>query len=166
MKFTANSKKTFQPSLQLTISCLFITLILSVGGFLSWYHYHVSSKNLLAAAEKNFSQIGRELARDFANLISPAVQIVEFRALSSVMEAKNLEERLRYLPEFKLALEQVPGMTGLQAGYPDNDYFLVKLIRSPEDLIKLKAPPGTNLVVTHISDIPAGKHFKQILFFV
>jgi len=165
MEFTAKNKKTFQPSLQLTVSFLFIILILSVGGFLSWYHYHVSSKNLLAAAEKNFSQIGRELARDFENLISPAVQVVEFRALSSVMEAKNLEERLRYLPEFKLALEQVPGMTGLQIGYPNSDYFLVKLIRSSEDLITLKAPPGTNLVVTHISDIPAGKHFKQILFF-
>ncbi|MEA3548894.1 MAG: GAF domain-containing protein, partial [Thermodesulfobacteriota bacterium] len=162
---TAGNRKAFRPSLHITIGSLFVALILTVGGVLSWYHFRVSSKNSLAAAEQHFSRIGRELAMDFIQVFSPVVRIVEFRALSPVMQASNLEERLRYLPEFQLALEQVASMTGLQVGYPNGDYFLVKLIRSAEDLANLGAPAETHLVVDHIAEGRAGKRFRLRLFF-
>ena len=162
---TAKKQKAFRPSLHITIGSLFVVLILTVGSTLSWYHFRVSSKNSLAAAKQHFSHIGRELAMEFVQAFSPAVRIVEFMALSPVMQAKDLEERLRYLPEFRLALQQVTSMTGLQVGYANGDYFLVKLIRSHGDLAQFEAPDKTNLVVDHIAGDNAGQRFRLRLFF-
>ena len=108
---------TVRYPLHITISALFITLIVLLGVVLSWQNYRKTSSIILTAAEQVFDQITRELILDFNGTYHPVAGALQLLALAPVTAAVSLEERLTSLRTFAVALANEPSVSGIQVGY-------------------------------------------------
>lgn len=137
-------------SLHITISALFMALVLSLGALLSVQSYNRSSDIILSSAERLYRQISAEVQLDFKATYSPVAKALELLALSPVVDAQDGETRIRNLPLLVAALDEGGAVSGIQVGYPNGDYFIVRPLDSDELKGRFKAPPNARYVVDNI----------------
>ena len=75
-------RKTSRFPLHITISTLFIGLILLFGGLLSWQSYNKTSEIIFSSAERVYTQAGNELQLDFRATYRPVASELRLLALS------------------------------------------------------------------------------------
>jgi HD-GYP domain-containing protein (c-di-GMP phosphodiesterase class II) len=136
--------------LHLQITALFMLLILLLGGSLTWYNYRKSSDLILSASAQLFQQYGERLRLEFLRTYQPIVQMVNMLSLDSIVEARTTEERLAKLPLLARALEQRPQVTGLQIGYANGDYFVLRTLNGESRGTGFNPPPGSRLMADSI----------------
>lgn len=151
--------------LHITISALFITLVLIVGLALSWLNYSKTSKIILSSADKVYDQLSRDLINDFNATYKPVGETLRLLALSPVVSAASLEQRLESLELLSIALQNDPSVAAIQVGYENGDYFIVRQAASDDMRETFEAPNEASIIVDHIETGPdAGRVLDRLYF--
>ncbi len=156
---------TVRYPLHITISALFITLIVLLGVVLSWQNYRKTSSIILTTAEQVFGQITRELVLDFNGTYHPVAGALQLLALAPVTAAVSLEERLTSLRTFAVALANEPSVSGIQVGYGNGDFFIVRPLRTEDARRHFDAPAGAAFIADHVDTAADGERRLLRLFF-
>lgn len=159
------AKKSSKYSLHITISSLFISLIIVFGAILSWQNYNKTSEILLVSGDQTFDQVNRELMLDFGGRRKSIKQSLAFISLSPISQSASLAERLKSLELLSTALSHEPGMSAIQLAYPDGDYFIVRPINSDYERSIFSAPEKSAFVIDNINTDDQGKRFLLRLYF-
>ena len=136
--------------LHITISSLFITLIVILGSLLSWQNYSKTSAIILSSAERLYEQLAQEMILDFRVTYYPIVDALSLMALSPVIDADNLQQRLASLEIFGTALRNRPSLSAIQVGYANGDYFIVRPLRTAAVQERFSAPDPAQYVVDSV----------------
>jgi hypothetical protein len=162
----SEEKKRFHPSFYFTVNSLFLFLVLSVGGILSWHNFQATKKIVLAQAQQSYDQASREVSADFVHTYRAVFQNISLLSFSRVTSSATLEERLQSLDMFSTALRNAPQIKALQAGYSNGDYFIVRSLRTDRVKELFQAPDQAAFNVDHVATDPAdGKRYLVRLFF-
>ena len=151
--------------LHITISVLFITLVLIMGLVLSWQNYNKTSEIILSTADRVYEQVTRELILDFNGTYKPVADALRLLALSPVTTAGALEQRLESLETFSVALGNESSVAAIQVGYENGDYFIVRQIASGYMRGKFDAPDASVFMVDHVETGANGERELVRLFF-
>ena len=151
--------------LQITISTLFIFLIIILGAVLSLINYNKTSDIILTSAEKVYAQIAQELYLDFKVTYSPLMGTLQLLSQSSISQSSTLEERLQYLNTFNTVLESNSSVFSVGTGFPDGDVFIASLLDSDLKRDHFNAPEGTTLLALHVDTNDEGLQTMTSLFF-
>jgi HD-GYP domain-containing protein (c-di-GMP phosphodiesterase class II) len=155
---------TIRYPLHITISALFITLIVALGVVLSWQNYRKTSSIILTTAEQVFEQITRELILDFNGTYHPVAGVLRLLALAPVATAVTLEERLKSLGTFTVALANDPSVSGIEVGYGNGDFFIVRPLTTEDMRRRFGAPEAAAFIADHV-DTAAGGERRLVRFF-
>jgi HAMP domain-containing protein len=143
--------------LHIHISTLFLMLILIVGGIIGGLGYTISRGILESSAGELSDRIGREAAREFAGILSPAEMATRLMSLDGITQADSLEARLASLGFMREALNNAGEVSGFYVGYGNGDFFLMRRLWQESERETFAAPAGTAYVVQSIEHrrIPA-----------
>ncbi len=148
-----------------TISALFITLVVLFGLFFRQFIFWQTSELLLEESKRLFGQVNRELSLSYLATRRTISQAVHMLGATEISRAATLEDRLAYLPLLQAALLQEPQLTGLQVGYDTGEYFIVRPLVNEQMRKQFHAPDTADLVVDNISTNPGSKPRLQRLWF-
>jgi len=152
-------------SLHITISSLFVSLIIVFGVIISWQNYKKTSEIIISTGKQVFNQINRELLLDLQGTRDSVSQVIDILALSPISQAKSLEQRLLSLPILKVALRNEPQMAAIQVGYDNGDYFILRPVSSEYIRETFAAPQQATFLVDHIDTDQQGKRHLLRLFY-
>ncbi len=138
--------------LHIHIGTLSIVMIILTGGVIGWFNYAQSSRIILAAADRVFSDLYREIATDLANGSRLNHTAIEMLARSELAEARSTEARLALLPLLHAALAHNERLYSLYAGYGDGAFFQLAPLRTEARREFYKAPPSAEFLVWSIED--------------
>lgn len=144
------SQKSNNWSLQITISVLFILLILALGAILIYQNYTKTSDILLSSADEVYKKLTDELELDIKGTYSPLAGFLQILAISPLTMAESFDDRLKHLEAISIALKNNPAATSIQIAYPDGGYFIVRSAKADIVKTKLKAPQSTVYIVENI----------------
>jgi hypothetical protein len=157
--------KNYRPSFYLTINALIISLILVIGMLLAWHNFRVTKKIVLTEVNLEYDQTVEAVAKDFQQTYKPVFDTVRLLSMTSIAEASNLEERLEQLALLGAILQNRAEMAGLQVGYENGDYFIIRPTSSGRVRSLFDAPDNSAFVVDHISTDPdSGQRFLERIF--
>ncbi|MGB5776245.1 MAG: hypothetical protein WBP89_16445, partial [Sedimenticolaceae bacterium] len=143
-------------SLHLTISALFIGLVVLLGALLSVQSYNRSSDIILSSAEQLYTQLSNEIQLDFKATYQPVGSTLDLLSLSPIVEADTRSARIDNLPRLTAALSGNRGVSGIQLGYPNGDYFIVRPLNSDYLRQRFGAPAGASYVVDEVATSESG----------
>ena len=160
-----NSAPITRYPLHLTISALFITLIVILGAVLSWQNYSKTSDIIRTSAGKMYDQVGTELLLDIKATYQPVGDTLGLLALTPITRAGSLEERLDALDMFREVLRSSPSVTGIQVGYSDGDFFILRPLLDDSARKQFAAPADASFVADHVdSDASQQRQLLRIYF--
>ena len=145
------SKHGTRLPLHITISALFIGVVVLLGMLLSAQSYSRYSDIILSSAEQLYRKINDEVQLDFRATYRPVVKTLELLALSPLVEAEDRAARIRSLPLLTAALEGGGSVSGIQIGYAGGDYFIIRPLQSSVIRDKFQAPSNARYVVDSIT---------------
>ena len=151
--------------LHLTISALFITLVVVLGVILSWQNYSKTSEIILSSADKMYDQVTQELLLDIKATYRPVGDTLGLLALTPLAAAMTLPERLLSVPLLGEALRNESAVTGIQAGYPNGDYFIVRPLADAALQLRFEAPADSGFMADHVDTDAAGERRLTRIFF-
>lgn len=148
--------------LVVTISAVFTSLIILFGVIIRQYGYHNTTRIILDSSKAQFAQVSQELLIEFRSRQDIMKQSIGILSEIGVMEARNVAERLNYIPIFSSALKENNGIAAIEVGYESGDYFIVRQLTHPDQLKTFDAPPTTRFVVDYIEhDIHNGSTLQR-----
>ncbi|MDX2481375.1 MAG: HD domain-containing phosphohydrolase [Desulfuromusa sp.] len=160
------NEKSYRPSFYLTINSLFIVFILIVGGILVWHNYRDTKNIVLTEVALEYDQTMGAFLKDIQHTYKPIFDTVHLLSMTPVMEAETLDERLQQLSVLVAALAGKTELAGLQIGYENGDYFIVRTVATGRVRELFFAPEQTAYVVDHITtDLLSGKKFLERFFY-
>jgi len=161
----STSKNGIRLPLHITISALFIGIVVLLGMVLSYQSYNRSSEIILSTAGQLHDQISKEIQLDFKATYRPVVGSLQLLALSPVTKANTAAARIENLPLLTTALSEVVAVSGIQVGYPNGDYFIARPLRTDEIRERFAAPPGARFVVDNIAAVDSSGRALSRAFF-
>jgi len=151
--------------LHITISTLFIGLIVVFSAVLTWQNYRKTSDIMLSGAAQVYEQATREIFLDFRGTYHSVAESIKLMALSPVIKADSLEERVESVEMFATALLGAPSLSAIQLGYANGDYFIVRPLTSTNMRQTFAAPDTVQYVADHVSSDANGERRLIRLFF-
>ncbi len=151
--------------LHITISSLFISLILGIGLVLTWQNYSKTSEIILSSADHLYDQASQEMLLDFTATYKPVRDALQLLALSPIAAAGSLEQRLEELKTISVALQGGQSVASIQVGYANGDYFVVRSVAADYMREKFTAPDGAVFMADHIETGANGQRVLVRLFF-
>jgi len=137
--------------LHITISTLFISLILVMAALLSWQSYRGMSAIMLDSAVDLRERIQNELRLEFkASNDALRGSISQFR-LSPVTTARTFSDRVQYLPGMRAMLDSVPTVFAAGIGYADGDYMGLTTANADYIRASVPVPRGARYVLQYIN---------------
>ncbi len=117
--------------------------------------------------EKLLTRVISETTRELVAAMGPPAAMVRLSSTEgNIIHAANLTERLRSLNYMKESLLAVDALDSIYVGYPDGDYFLLRRVRSSEDLEIFKAPEESKWIVQSVERTDEGKEeIREFLYF-
>lgn len=152
-------------TLHITISTLFVSLIIVFGMIISWQNYKKISEIIITSGNQVFDQLNRELLHDLQATRNAVTQAIDMLALSPLIHADSLSARLKALPQLTVALRNEPDIAAIQVAYGDGDYFIVRSAGSNTLRRQFHAPEQTAFIVDHIDFDASAERRLQRLFF-
>ena len=159
------SGKRTRYSLHITISTLFVSLMIVFGLIISWQNYKKTSAIIISSGNQVFDQLNRELLRDLQATRNAVTQTIDLLALSPLIYADSLPERLQELPLLSTALRNEAQMSAIEIGYPNGDYFIVRPVNSDTVKDQFNAPEQAAFIVDQIDSDSSGTGRLLRLFF-
>ena len=156
-------KPTFR--LHIWIATAFLLLVAGVGAVLVWHNHQSSREIILSASRQLFGHLGQEVAHQFTGTLEPAATAVELLRHARITRARNLSQRMESLPVLQAALEAQPGLSAMQVGYENGDFFILRPLRDSTLREQFDAPAGAVLVADDISLGGDGSRRMTRLFF-
>ncbi|MDJ0778353.1 MAG: HD domain-containing phosphohydrolase [Gammaproteobacteria bacterium] len=151
-------------SLHITISTLFIILVLIMGLVLSLQNFNKTSDIILSDAGKIYDHLTREAQLDFMVTYRPLVHSLQLLTKTRLPRAASQAERLQFLPLLAEALNDSNSVTGIQIGYANGDYFIMRPLVSDYLREQFDAPPDAAYVVDSISAGAQGRRLERLYF--
>ncbi|MGB8437487.1 MAG: HD domain-containing phosphohydrolase [Burkholderiales bacterium] len=136
--------------LHIHIGTLSIVMIVLTGGIIGWYNFAQSSRIILAAADRVFGDLYREIETDLANGSRLNHTTIELLARSELAEARSTEARLALVPLMHAALTHNERLYSLYAGYDDGTFFQLAPLRTAARREFYKAPPSAAFLIWSI----------------
>ena len=155
----------FRFPLHITIGTLFIGLIVVFSAVLTWQNYNKTSDIMLTGAAKVYKQATREMYLDFRGTYHSVAETIKLMALSPVIDAASLDEKVKSVEMFTTALRGEPSLSAIQLGYPNGDFFIVRPLTSPTLRQTFSAPETAQYVADHVSREASGERRLIRLFF-
>ena len=152
-------------SLHITISALFMGLVVLLGALLSVQTYEKSSDIILSSAEQLYAQLSNEIQLDFKATYQPVRSTLELLSLSPVVGADTRSARIDELPLLTAALSGNSGVSGIQLGYPSGDYFIVRPLNTDYLQQRFEAPGRASYVVDEVDISESGVRQLRRSFF-
>ena len=160
-----NHTKITRYPLHLTISALFIALIIILGVVLSWQNYSKTSDIIRSSADKMYEQVATELLLDIKATYRPVGDTLGLLALTPIARAVSLAERLDAIDMLREVLRSGPAVTGIQVGYPDGDFFILRPLRDSASREQFAAPADSMFVADHVESDAGGQRQLTRIFF-
>jgi len=161
----STSKNGIRLPLHITISALFIGIVVLLGMVLSFQSYNKSSEIILSTAGQLHDQISKEIQLDFKATYRPVVGSLQLLALSPVTKANTAAARIENLPLLTTALSEVAAVSGIQIGYANGDYFIARPLRTDQMRERFAAPAEADYVVDNISESDSlGRQLVRLFF--
>ena len=160
-----NHTKITRYPLHLTISALFIALIIILGVVLSWQNYSKTSDIIRSSADKMYDQVATELLLDIKATYRPVGDTLGLLALTPIARAVSLAERLDAIDMLREVLRSGPAVTGIQVGYPDGDFFILRPLRDSVSREQFAAPVDSMFVADHVESDAGGQRQLTRIFF-
>ena len=142
------TKKTVP--IHIHITTIFVGLFLILALVIGWYNYSKTSELLMASAENDVAEISKNIQQQFSISYRPVLSAVEILSKSGLLQAKNLNERLNYLPIISAASKAQGQVAAFQVGYSSGDFFIVRYSASKFIRDKFSAPDDSRFIVDHI----------------
>lgn len=142
----------FRLPLHITISVLFIGIVVLLGMVLTYQSYKQSSHIILSSAAEVHGKISEEIQLEFKGTYRPVVGSLQLLALSPITQATTKAGRIEGLPLLAAALNEVAAASGIQFGYPNGDYFIARPLRTDDMRERFSAPARAHLVVDDIAE--------------
>jgi len=135
--------------LQVTISTLFIILVVTLGAILSWQSFNKTSAIILDEANALNKATAQKLMLDFkASYGAIAGSLRQFR-YSPLVKANNYTQRIIYLPVMYALLESDPSVFAVNIAYANGDYLGIRLLHSARMQKKYAAPASASIMVLY-----------------
>ena len=160
---TASTPRRFR--ILITITVLFTSLIVAFGLVFRQFIYWQTSSMLKDGSQRHFTQITRELSLDYLGVHKAVAQTVHIIGQTSITEAMALEQRLLQVAIFQAAIKEEPHLTGLQVGYGNGDYFIVRPLNNDYMRVRFHAPEKADYVVDNISTGPDNRKYLQRIWY-
>ncbi len=162
MKFSNRSIPLYIP-----ISVLFILVVFTSCTSIAVFTYLKSKHMVETGMEKLLTRVISETTRELVAAMEPPAAMVRLSSTEeNIIHAANLTERLRSLNYMKESLLAVDALDSIYVGYPDGDYFLLRRVRSSEDLEIFKAPEDSKWIVQSVERTDDGREEKrEFLYF-
>jgi len=161
----STSKDGVRLPLHITISSLFIGMVVSLGMVLTYQSYKKSSRIILASAAELHQKISEQIQLEFKATYRPVVGSLQLLALAPLAKADTWAARIENLPLLTTALSEVAAVSGIQVGYPNGDYFIVRPLRTELMKERFGAPPGASFVVDNIATRDSSDRVLSRAFF-
>jgi HD-GYP domain-containing protein (c-di-GMP phosphodiesterase class II) len=155
----------FRLPLHITISTLFIGLIIVFSIVLTWQNYHKTSDIMLSGAARVYKQATREMFLDFRGTYHSVAETIKLMALSPLINADTLEQRVKSVAMFASALQGERSLSAIQLGYPNGDFFIVRPLTPVNLRQTFSAPDTAQYVADHVSSGTDGERRLIRLFF-
>ncbi len=146
-----NTEPVTRFPLHLTISVLFITLIVILGALLSWQNYSKTSDIIRSSAARLYDQAATELLLDIQSTYRPVGDTLGLLALTAITRAGSLAERLDATDMLREVLRGSSSVTGVQIGYPNGDYFILRPLPDTAARKQFAAPAEALFVADHVA---------------
>jgi HD-GYP domain-containing protein (c-di-GMP phosphodiesterase class II) len=151
--------------LHVHIATLAIALIVLAGGVIGWFNYAQHARLVVAAADRVFDGLHRELVADLEQGSQLNHTTVEMLARTRVAAAASRDERLASLPLFREALRRNDRLNSLYVGYDNGEFFQVLPLRTAAQRELYRAPEAAAYVVWSIETRAGGAARSVYLFF-
>jgi hypothetical protein len=161
----STSTKGIRLPLHITISTLFIGIVVLLGMVLTYQSYKQSSRIILASAAELHEKISEQIHLEFKATYRPVVGSLQLLALTPVTKADTKAARIENLPLLTTALSEVAAVSGIQVGYPNGDYFIVRPLRTEPMKERFGAPPEASFVVDNIAALDSTERMLSRAFF-
>ena len=161
----STSKNAIRLPLHITISTLFIGIVVTLGVVLTYQSYKKSSLIILSSAAELHEKISEQIHLEFKATYRPVVGSLQLLALSPLAKADARAARIENLPLLTTALSEVAAVSGIQVGYPNGDYFIVRPLRTALMKERFGAPPGARFVVDDIGTHDSSERMLSRAFF-
>jgi len=122
-------------------------------------------QSLLEAASRTARDAGLLITEKSHRMLEPAQATLRLLTSTSLVNAKNLDERLTRLRTLSDVLEANALISAVYVGYGDGSFFLVRSLDLPQVRERFKAPPRSNFLVQSVEVDKHGKRVGQYLFF-
>jgi HD-GYP domain-containing protein (c-di-GMP phosphodiesterase class II) len=127
--------------------------------------YNRTSDIILSSAEQLYTQLSNEIQLDFKATYQPVGSTLDLLSLSPIVEADTRAARIDNLPRLTAALSGNSGVSGIQLGYPNGDYFIVRPLNSDYLRQRFEAPAGASYVVDEVATSESGMRQLTRSFF-
>jgi HD-GYP domain-containing protein (c-di-GMP phosphodiesterase class II) len=145
-------------------AALFSVLIVLAGGIIGWFNFAQNAKVVLAASDRVFAELHRDVADDLELGSRRNRSTLAMLSFDPVHAATTLEQRLASLPLFREALDGNERITALYVGYADGDFFQVVPLRTTTQRAFYRAPEHASYLVWSI-ERALGQAAGRYLFF-
>jgi len=157
-----DSKKRFKKPLHITISVLFVILIFILGLVLNLYNYQKTTAIVISATNNLFTELANKVVMNFEASYSPVLQIVSLLSYTDAVKGTNLKQHLDAVPLFIDVLKGAPAISGLQIGYENGDYFIVRPLTTENEHIFFSAPEDAVYLCDYVSRGAGGSLLQRI----
>lgn len=137
-------------SLHAQLSIFFLLLILAVAGSIGGYAYYSSRTMLESITSDLMSRINRDTQSELRHTLDSAAMAVNMVSLTSLPQTQNPTDRLQYLRLMQETLDRSDTLVSIYLGYGSGDFFLLRRLRTPEEIEQFKAPEGTHYILQSI----------------
>ena len=138
--------------LHITISTLFISLILVMGALLSWQSYKGMSAIMLDSAHDLRERIEGELELEFTASYHGLIGSLNQFRLSPLIDLDSFADRVRYLPVMRSVLDSEKTVFNVGLGYPDGDYMGLAMAKADYYLAaELEVPDDAAYILLYIN---------------
>ena len=160
-----SSEGRIRVPLHITIGLLFVGIVVLLGTVLAFQSYSQSKEMILSSAGDLHERISREIQLRFKATYRPVVGSLQLLSLSPIAGAETREQRLEGLPFLTRAMSEVEAVSGIQFGYPNGDYFIVRPLRDAYMKAQFSSPSGAAYVVDDINgEGGAGRRLYRVFF--
>jgi HD-GYP domain-containing protein (c-di-GMP phosphodiesterase class II) len=160
-----NDKNITRYPLHLTISALFITLIVILGGILSWQNYSKTSDIIRASANDLYDRVTTELLLDIKATYQPVGDTLGLLALTPITRAGTLAERLDAIDMLREVLRSGPSVAAIQVGYPNGDFIILRPLSDKQMRERFAAPAAAGYVADHVDTAATGERRLVRIYF-
>ncbi len=147
------------------IVLILILLIATLGGGQIWFNYQKNTELIEESLAILYDKTTQQVYRNLQTNYDIAANNVEIMAEGWIVDAQNLEQRLRYLPLLSKALKVNNVVSGYSVGYDNGDFFMVRSSFDENVRSKLKTPPRTRYIVDNISVDDDQNRARLVIFY-